>query len=433
LAGRGSLRSGLKVAVIGGGSTYTPELIEGFIKRREQLNVSQIRLMDVDSERLMIVGGLAQRMVAKAGVETEIVLTTQRHQALEAADFVVTQLRVGGLDGRARDETIPLEFGIVGQETTGPGGFAMALRTIPVMLEIAREAMTLCPDGWLINFTNPSGLIAEALARCCDIQVIGLCNAPITLRNRIATLLSVEGDHIRLDYFGLNHLSWIRGVYLDGQDVTGQVLAKIIDGEAASLPGYAFSRRLLKALGMIPTGYLQYYYHADEVLEKMRAAKKPRAEIVRGIDQELLGSYQDINLAQKPAVLEQRGGAWYSDAAVALIDAIANDKGETHIVNVPNQGALKELPDEAVVEIPALVNRSGAQPLVVKEVPPAVRGLMQAVKAYEQLTVEAATSGSRETALLALVAHPLVRTVGTAEKLLDRILVANRAYLPQFE
>jgi 6-phospho-beta-glucosidase len=326
-----------------------------------------------------------------------------------------------------------LEFGIVGQETTGPGGFAMALRTIPVMLEIAREARTLCPDGCLINFTNPSGLIAEALTKHCDIQVIGLCNAPITLRNRIATLLSVEGERIRLDYFGLNHLSWIRAVYLDGRNVTDEVLRKIIEGEAADLPGYAFSRRLLKALGMIPSGYLQYYYHADEVLEKMRAADKRRAEIVMDIDRELLDLYQDVNLSQKPKVLEQRGGAWYSDAAVALIDAIANDKAEVHIVNVPNRGALKELPDDVVVEVPAMVNRSGARPLPVEEVPPAVRGLMQAVKAYEQLTVEAALTGSRDAALLALVAHPLVPTVGIAEKLLDRVLEANRPYLPQFE
>ncbi len=424
--------SELKVGVIGGGSSYTPELIEGFIKRRDELPVHRIVLMDIDQERLDIVGGLARRMVERAGVETEIVLTTERRAALEGAHFVVTQLRVGGLKGRARDEKIPLEFGIIGQETTGPGGFAMALRTIPVMLDLAHQMETFSPDGWLVNFTNPSGLIAEALNNHSQVRAIGLCNAPITLRNRIAALFGVDGERIRLDYFGLNHLSWIRRVFLDGQDVTGELLARIISGEAADLPGYAFNKRLLQALGMMPGGYLQYYYHTDKVLEKMQAADKTRAEVVMGIEQELLELYRDPNLEEKPKVLEQRGGAWYSDAACALISAIANDKNEVHIVNVPNRGALKGLPDEAVVEVPALVNRSGAHPLVIGEMPPAVRGLVQAVKAYEELTVAAAVTGSRQAALLALVAHPLVPTADVAERLLDRILEANQAYLPQF-
>ena len=220
---------------------------------------------------------------------------------------------------------------------------------------------------------------------------------------------------------------------LEGLDVTREVLAKIIVGEAADLPGYVFNRRLLQALGMIPSGYLQYYYHTDKVLEKMRAAEKSRAEVVMEIERELLELYQDPKLKDKPKALEQRGGAWYSEAALALISAIANDKNEVHNVNVPNRGALKGLPDEAVVEVPALVNRSGAHPLVIGEMPLAVRGLVQAVKAYEELTVEAAVSGSREAALLALVAHPLVPTADVAERLLDRILEANRAYLPQFE
>jgi len=258
----------IKVGVIGGGSSYTPELIEGFIKRRDELSVSRITMMDIDQGRLDIVGGLAQRMVKRVGVETEVVLTTERRAALEGADFVITQLRVGGLEGRDKDEKIPLEFGIIGQETTGPGGFAMALRTIPVMLDIAHEMEDLSPNSWLINFTNPSGLIAEALNERSQVRAIGLCNAPITLRNRIATLLGVDGERVRLDYFGLNHLSWIRKVYLNGQDVTGEVLAKIIGGEAAELPGYAFNERVLQALRMIPNGYLQYYYHSDKVLNK---------------------------------------------------------------------------------------------------------------------------------------------------------------------
>jgi len=424
----------LKVGVIGGGSSYTPELIEGFIKRRDELSVSRITLMDINKERLDIVGGLAQRMVKRAGVETEVVLTTERRATLEGADFVIAQLRVGGLEGRARDEKIPMEFGIIGQETTGPGGFAMALRTIPVMLDLAGEMETLSPNGWLINFTNPSGLITEALNRHSQVRSIGLCNGPITMRNRIADDLGVDGDRLWLDYFGLNHLAWIQRVLLDGQDITADLLAKIVEspGQTALLD-FDFEKKLIAAWNMIPSGYLRYYFHSDRVLKQMQQAERTRAEVVMEIDQELMNLYSAPELKEKPKVLEQRGGAWYSDVAVALISAIANHKNEVHIVNVTNRGALKGLPDEAVVEVPALVNRSGAHPLVIGEMPLAVRGLVQAVKAYEELTVEAAVTGSRQTALLALVAHPLVPTADVAMQLMARILEANRAYLPQFE
>ena len=423
----------IKIGVIGAGSTYTPELVEGFIRRREELPVSHIALMDIDKTRLDIVGGLAQRMMKRADVETEVVLTTERNAALDGADFVVTQLRVGGLEGRARDEKIPLEFNVIGQETTGPGGFAMALRTIPVMLDTAHELETLSPSAWLVNFTNPSGLISEALSRHSQIRVIGLCNGPITLRQRIASFYGVDGKHIWMDYFGLNHLSWVRQVYVNGRDVLDELLAAITDGTAADLPGYTFDKALLRSLRMIPSGYLQYYYHTDEVLEKMRRAPKNRAESVMEIERELLQLYQDVNLTEKPEVLEQRGGAWYSDAACALISAIINDKNEVHIVNVANHGSIKGLSDAAIVEVPALLNSLGARPLSVGEMPASVRGLVQAVKAYEELTVEAAVSGSVEAALLALVAHPLVPTIDVAKRLLERILEANRAYLPQFE
>ena len=426
--------SGLKVGVIGGGSSYTPELIEGFIKRRGELPVSRIVLMDIDRERLGVVGGLARRMVKRTGVETEVLLTTERQAALEGADFVITQIRVGGLEGRARDEKIPLEFGIIGQETTGPGGFAMALRTIPVMLDLAREMETLSPNGWLINFTNPSGLITEALNRHSQVQAIGLCNGPITMRHRIASALGVDGERIWLDYFGLNHLSWIRRAFLDGRDITADLLAEIAETPGQTpLLDFDFDKTLIAALSLIPSGYLRYFYYTDRVLKQMQEAEKTRAEVVMEIDRELMELYKSPDLGEKPKVLEQRGGAWYSDVAVALISAMANDKNEVHIVNVLNRGALKGLPDEAVVEVPALVNHSGAHPLVIGEMPTTVRGLVQAVKTYEELTVEAAVAGSRQAALLALVAHPLVPTVDVAERLLDRILEANRAYLPQFE
>ncbi len=422
-----------RICVVGAGSTYTPELVEGFIKRREELQVSQISLMDIDAGKLEIVGSLARRMITKSGLPAKVVLTTDRREALEGADFVITQIRVGGLEGRSKDESIPLRFGLIGQETTGPGGFAMALRTIPVMLDLARDMEAVAPRAWLINFTNPSGLITEALHRHSRVRTIGLCNAPITIRNRIATALGVSGERIWLDYFGLNHLGWVRTVYLDGCDVTEDVLARMVSGEAANLAGYAFNSRLIEALGMIPNGYLQYYYHSEKVLEKLLSAGGSRADTVMKIEKELLDLYRNPELKEKPKILEQRGGAWYSDAAVALINAIANDRKETHIVNVPNQGALGGLPDGAVVEVPTLVKSSGAHPLILGDMPAAVRGLVQSVKAYEELTVQAAVTGSRQTALLALVAHPLVARADIADRLLGAILEANSFYLPQFK
>lgn len=423
--------SGLKIGVIGSGSTYAPELIDGFIKRRDFLQVDEIVMMDIDPERLEITGKLAQRMVQRAGMSTKIILTTDRKQALTERDFVVTQIRVGLMEGRARDERIPLEFGIIGQETTGPGGFSMALRTIPVMVEMAREMAELSPNGWMINFTNPSGLIAEAVNRHSKARSIGLCNVPITLQSRLAELLNVDRDQIVMDYFGLNHLTWIRKVFLDGKDVTRKVMDEILYGKESELSGYAFNKKMVEALGMIPGGYLQYYYHRDKILEKLLSSPG-RAEVVMKIDRELLDLYSDPDLNEKPLILEQRGGAWYSDAAVALISAISNDKKETHIVNVRNNGSLLGLESDVVVEVPAYIDSAGAHPVTLGEVPLSIKGLIQIVKNYELLTVEAAIEGSYGKALLALANHPLVTNVDVAEKLLDRILEENKAYLPLF-
>lgn len=420
-----------KIGVIGAGSMYSPELIDGFIKRKDELPVSEIVLMDIDETNLNITGNLAKRMVKRAGIPTKITITTDRKKALEGSDFVVTQIRVGGLDGRARDENIPLEFGVIGQETTGPGGFCMALRTIPVVLEIAREMEKLSPEGLMINFTNPSGLITEAITRHSNIQVIGLCNAPLTYQMRFAELFNVSRDDIWMDYFGLNHLSWIRKVYVKGIDKTDIVMEKIINGEAEDLPGFVFNKKLLKALGMMPNGYLMHFYHGDRILKHLRESK-PRAEVVKRVNQELMDIYSDPTVDEKPKVLEQRGGAWYSDAAVALISAIVNDKKEIHIVNVPNQGVLPSLPNDCIVEVPALVKQSGVYPIAQDDMPLSVRGLVQIVKTYEQLTIEAAVEGSWDKALLALVNHPLVPDADTAERLLDRLIEDNKEFLPQF-
>ena len=422
---------GLKICVIGGGSTYTPELIEGFTERRDELPVTTIALMDIDEDRLRVVGGLAERMVRAAEADIELQLTTRRREALEGADYVVTQIRVGGMACRIQDEKIPLRFGVVGQETTGPGGFAKALRTIPVLLDIAHDMAEVAPGAHLINFTNPSGIVTEALLKYTDVPTIGLCNSPFGFQQGIAQQLGVAPERIQLDYVGLNHLIWIHGVRLDGEDVFDQVLERAIArARAGESP---FSPELLETLGMIPNYYLNYYYNHDQVVAEQRRAEKTRGEVVQEIEAELLKLYADPSLRHKPRLLEKRGGTHYSTVAVAVVSAIHRDASEVHIVNTRNNGALPDLPPHCVVELPSVINRSGARALPVASMSPAIRGLVQAVKAYEELTVLAAVEGDEQAALQALLAHPLVPSFAVAQGLWAAIKEANRAYLPQFE
>jgi len=419
---------GLNICVIGGGSTYTPELIEGFLGRESGLSVGRLTLMDVDPRRLQIVGGLARRMLDAAGSEIELRLSTDRIEALEGADYVLTQMRVGGSSARIRDERIPLKHGVVGQETTGPGGFANALRTIPVMLDVAADVRRAAPDAWWINFTNPSGLVTEAIWKHAGVEAIGLCNVPIGMRNAIAGLLDVEPPRVRLDYVGLNHLSWIRGVRLDGRDVIDDVIERAI---AAGTCG-PFAPELLRTLRMLPNVYLDYYYNTDRVVREQRSAERTRGEVVRDVERDLLRMYEDPALATKPKELEQRGGAHYSTAAVSLIRALETDAGDAQVVNTPNRGAIPDLPDDGVVEVPCVVDRHGARPIPCAPLPPAIRGLVQSVKAYEELTVRAGAEGDERAALLALAVHPLVPSFDVAKRLWAEIKEANAAELPQF-
>lgn len=423
----------LKICVIGGGSTYTPELIEGLIGRQAELGLATVTLIDIDEDRLRVVGGFAKRMIRAAGSPIELVLSTERKEALEGADYVISQIRVGGNAQRIVDEKIPLRFGIVGQETTGPGGFAKALRTIPVMLSIAADMERLSPQAWLINFTNPSGLITEALLKHSKAQVIGLCNLPINMIHAVAGYLGVSPQRVSLDYVGLNHLSWVKGVYLNGQEVSEVVLTKVMEEARQAAEGHSpFSPELLEALGMLPCYYLRYYYHHDEVLKEQKRAGKSRGEEVQEIEERLLAMYADPHLVRKPKELEKRGGALYSTAAVSLIAAILGNKNEVHIVNSRNRGAIADLPEDSVVELPCLVGAAGATPLTVGYLPVAIRGLIQAVKAYEEITIEAAVTGDRRIALQALLNHPLVPSFEVAKALLNAILEANSDYLPQF-
>jgi 6-phospho-beta-glucosidase len=415
-----------KIAVIGGGSTYTPELVEGLILKADLLGVAELCLMDIAPQRLQIVGGLVQRMVRAAGNPFKVSMTADRAEAIAGADFVVAQIRVGGNAARAVDERIPLEFDIIGQETTGPGGFAKALRTIPVMLDVAAEMTALAPQAWLINFTNPSGIITEAVHRYRTSRVIGLCNGPIGLQRELAGMFGVKPDEVRMDCLGLNHLSFARGVFVRERDVTQEAIEKYAERADPTQAEY------VRAIGMIPSGYLSYYYAHDEVLKKMKAAPQTRGEQVEQIERELLKEYEAPALARKPERLSQRGGAHYSDVALAVMVSLRTDAAQEQIVNVLNQGSIADLPDDVVVEVSASIGAKGPVPRAMGVLPLPVRGLVQAVKAYEQLTVKAGAEGDRAAALQALIAHPLVGSVTVARQLLDRLLDAHRQYLPQF-
>ena len=421
---------GVKIAVVGGGSTYTPELIEGFHVRRERLPVDELVLHDIDDERLEVVGGLAKRILDKHEWPGTLVVTKDRDRALDGASFVIVQLRVGGQASRLVDETLPLEFGCIGQETTGPGGFAKALRTVPIVLDIAEETDRRGAKGaWLVDFTNPVGIVMQALLDHGH-RAIGLCNSAMGFQRRFAQMLGVAAERVQLDHVGLNHLTWVRQVLVDGADR----LPELIETSAAEIASeIGIPAGLIHLLGAVPSYYLRYYYSTDEVLrEQASGLKKSRAEEVMAIERGLLEMYRNPALAEKPALLEKRGGAYYSEAAAQLIASLHADGGDVQVVDVRNDGALPDLPDDAVVEIPARVGAAGATADRLEPLAPEMLGLVQQVKAYERLTVEAAVDGDRDAALKALIANPLVARYNVARPLLDAILDANKAHLPRF-
>ena len=421
---------GVKVAVVGGGSTYTPELIEGFHTRRDRLPVDELVLQDIDDERLEVVGGLARRILEKHGWPGTLVVTKDRARALDGASYVIVQLRVGGQAARLVDETLPLEFGCIGQETTGPGGFAKALRTVPVVLDIAEETERRAARGaWLVDFTNPVGIVMQALLDQGH-RAIGLCNSAMGFQRRFAQMLEASPDRVLLDHVGLNHLTWERQVKLDGKDVLPELIAKHADriGADIGIPGDLV--RLLKA---VPSYYLRYFYLTDEVLrEQVSGSKRSRAEEVMEIERGLLEMYRDPHLTEKPALLEKRGGAYYSEAAAQLIASLHADTRDEQVVDIRNDGALPDLPDDAVVEIPAAIGADGAKAERLAPLAPEMLGLVQQLKAYERLTVKAAVDGDREAALKALLANPLIAQYKIARPLLDALLEANRKHLPRF-
>ena len=417
---------GLKIAVVGGGSTYTPELVEGFITRQDRLPVDELALLDIDRERLEVVGGLAGRILAKRGWPGRLTMTLDREAAIDGADFVVVQLRVGGQAARFLDETLPPRFGYVGQETTGAGGFAKALRTVPVVLELAElVGRRGARAAWIVNFTNPVGIVTQALLDE-EHRAVGLCNVAIGFQRRFAAHFGVEPERVQLEHVGLNHLTWVRAIRVNGVDR----LPELLDGDVQLLADMvSMPVGLIRALRAVPSYYLHYYYQTRQILSEKRTS---RAEDVMAIEQQLLDLYRDPNLAEKPKLLEQRGGAFYSEAAAQLIASLHAGTGDIQVANVRNNGALPDLPANAVVEVPARVDRDGATPLSFAPLAPELRGLVQEAKAYEELAVQAATTGDRTVALRALLADPLVGQYADAEKLLAELLEANRANLPRF-
>jgi 6-phospho-beta-glucosidase len=419
---------GVKIAVVGGGSTYTPELVEGFATREDRLAVDELVLLDIDTERLSVVGGLARRMLHHRGWGGRLVMTTDRDAAIDGADFVVVQLRVGGQAARLRDETTPRRFGCVGQETTGAGGFAKALRTVPVVLDLAEEVgRRAAPDAWIVDFTNPVGIVTQALLDAGH-RAIGLCNVAIGFQRRFAARFGVEASHVQLEHVGLNHLTWERKILVDGVDRLPELLASV-PGELADETG--LPSELILALGAVPSYYLAYYYLTSDKVEEQGIGRS-RAEEVMEIERGLLDLYRDTTLVTKPALLERRGGAFYSEAAAQLIASLHAGTGDVQVVDVRNDGALPDMPPDAVVEIPARIDRDGAHPLPLAPLAPEMRGLVQEMKAFEQLTIAAAMSGDRRVALKALMANPLVPDMLTAVPLLAALLDSDRAALPRF-
>jgi 6-phospho-beta-glucosidase len=413
----------VKLAVVGGGSTYTPELVSGLARERDRLELHELWLHDIEPERREIVGGMARRMLDRQGYRGRIEVTDDLDRALDGADFVLVQIRVGGQPARLRDETVPLACGCIGQETTGAGGFAKALRTVPVVLEIAdRVRVNAGATAWIVDFTNPVGIVTRALLDAGH-RAVGLCNVAIGFQRSFARLLGVEPASVLVDQVGLNHLTWVRAVRVDGRNVLSELLAEHGDAIAEQV-GQPLA--LLLELGAIPSYYLRYFYAHDQVLaEQIDGA--PRAEVVAEIERRLLDLYSDPTVDEKPPLLELRGGAFYSEAAIGLVAGLATGSGEVHVVDTPNGSTLAGLQPDDVVEVPARIGRDGPEPLPQEALPPELLGLVQHVAAYERLTAAAAVTGDAGLARKALLAHPLIGQYAMVDELAERLLTGAKA------
>lgn len=435
----------LKIVTIGGGSSYTPELVEGFIRRYHELPVSELWLVDIEEgkEKLEIVGNLAKRMVEAAGLPMKVFLSLDRKEALKDADFVTTQLRVGQLQARILDERIPLSHGIIGQETNGAGGMFKAFRTIPVILDIVEDMKALCPDAWLINFTNPAGMVTEAVLRYGGFnKVVGLCNVPVGMKKTMAKQLEVSDEEVDMKIVGLNHHFFMTDVFVKGKSRMKDILEKYEQmneedqTEMKNIMVIPWSKELIRGLKSIPCPYLSYYFFTKEQLEhQMELFQKNnvRAEFVKGVEEELFTLYREESLHEKPKQLEQRGGAFYSDAACNLISSIYNDKGDIQYVNTVNGSALSNFPEDTVVEIASRITKNGPVPVPAGEIPVALQGTIATIKTFERMVCEAAVTGNKDLAIAALTLNPLVPSDKIAVEVFKELLEAHEAYLPQFK
>lgn len=436
------MTKGIKIATIGGGSSYTPELMEGFIKRYEELPIREIWLVDIEAgkEKLAIVGAMAQRMWDASPYDVKIHMTLDREEALKDADFVTTQFRVGLLNARIKDERIPAYYGMIGQETNGPGGMFKAFRTVPIILEIVEDMKRLCPNAWLINFANPSGMVTEAVVRYGKWdKVIGLCNVPVMATMIEPALIGKEPDELIYKFAGLTHFHWHKVTDSHGNDVTMDIIDKMYqedNGLPKNIFDVPFYREQLEQMRMIPCGYHRYYYRQEEMLKHALEEYQTvgtRAQQVKQTEAELFELYKDPELDHKPEQLQQRGGAYYSDAACETIASIYANKNTQIVVSTKNEGAVPDLPADCVVEVTAYVGGQGARNVAFGELPTAEKGWLQVMKAMELLTIEAAVTGDYNTALQAFTINPLVPSGETAKRVMDELFIAHKAYLPNFK
>ena len=433
----------MKVVIIGGGSSYTPEIIEGLLLRQDEFPVDIISLVDIESgkEKLEIVGQLAKRMIEKAGVSIELSWTLDRREALNGADFVSTQIRVGGLKAREKDERIPLSHGLIGQETNGAGGIFKAFRTIPVLLDLAKDVSEICPDAWIINFTNPAGIVTEALLKHgMHKKVIGVCNIPYNMTQSAAEILKEDPNNVRIEFIGMNHFVFGSKVLVNGEDKLSKVIEALVnqsvDFSPANIVSSGWSETFLEAMNMLPNPYHQYYYQKESTLKKDLKAYQDngtRAEQVQLIEEELFNEYKNPQLDIKPEALEKRGGAYYSDVACSLMSSIYNNSQNIMTVNTLNNGAIVDLADDAVIDVNCLITKEGPVPLTVGRLPQQIKADILMMKAFEEQVIKASISGDYRDAYLAFVMNPLIKDEKKAKVILDELLNAHKQYLPQFD
>lgn len=437
-------KDGVKIVTIGGGSSYTPELVEGFIKRYDHLPVKELWLVDIEAgrEKLETVGALAKRMVKKAGVPMEIILSYDRREALKDADFVTTQMRIGRLPARVLDERIPLSHGMIGQETNGAGGMFKAFRTIPVILDIVKDIEELCPDAWLINFTNPAGMVTEAILRYTNFKkAIGLCNVPVNMVAGFAKMLNVDESQVTMQIQGVNHFIFATDVFVDGVSRFDELLnqyAHLKPEDTIQMKNFVslpYSPSFIKGLKAIPCPYHNYYFFTKEQLEEELEQFKTgtvRGEVVSKTEEELFELYSHEELQEKPEQLAMRGGAKYSDAACNLIASIYTNKSDIQYVDVRNNGAIADLPMDSAVEVACRITANGPQPIATGTLKLPISGYVQMMKTFERLVIEAAIKGDRDLAVTALNMNPLCPSDEIANTVIDELLEAHKDYLPQF-